>query len=96
MIIKNAIKCNHCGNIIESESTHDFKTCSCGCVSVDGGHEYLKRCFQKEGDYTELSETELTLDEAIKQAENFECKDWNAADCIHVATWLRQLKADEN
>ena len=39
MIIKNAIKCNHCGNIIESESTHDFKTCSCGCVSVDGGHE---------------------------------------------------------
>ena len=94
MILKNAIKCNPCGDIIESESTHDFKTCSCGRVSVDGGHEYLKRCFQKEGDYGELSETVLTLDEAISDAEKFECKDWNAADCLQVATWLMKLKKE--
>lgn len=92
MIIKNAIQCNHCGDIIESKSTHDFKTCSCGRVSVDGGHEYLKRCFQKEGDYTELSETKLTLDEAIKQAASFQCGDWKEAECLQVANWLRNLK----
>jgi hypothetical protein len=36
-IIKNAIKCVHCGDIIESRHRHDFVTCSCGCCSVDGG-----------------------------------------------------------
>ena len=55
MIIKNQVKCNHCGDIIESKYLHDFKTCSCGCVSVDGGHDYLRRCFKAEGDYEELS-----------------------------------------
>lgn len=38
-ILKNAIKCNHCGETIESKFTHDFKSCRCGCVSVDGGLE---------------------------------------------------------
>ena len=56
-IIRNAIKCNTCGDIIESVYTHDFKTCSCGRVSVDGGHGYLRRCFKEsQDDYTDLSE----------------------------------------
>lgn len=57
-IKRNAIKCNHCGEIIESTYRHDFKTCSCGRASVDGGHDYLRRCFIERGDYTDLSETE--------------------------------------
>ena len=28
MIIRNAIKCRKCGEVIESISSHDFKTCS--------------------------------------------------------------------
>lgn len=56
-IIKNAIKCNHCGDIITSESIHDYVTCSCGCCSVDGGHSYLRRSFKNSTeDYTDLSE----------------------------------------
>lgn len=54
-IIRNAIKCNKCGEIIESESVHDFKFCSCGACAVDGGHEYLRRCGALEN-WTELSE----------------------------------------
>ena len=42
-IISNKIKCNKCGNIIESKSTNDYKRCSCGAVVVAGGIEYLKR-----------------------------------------------------
>lgn len=38
----NAIKCKVCGDVIESEHRHDFKTCSCGAVSVDGGHNYQR------------------------------------------------------
>ncbi len=57
-IISNKIKCKFCGDIIESKHRHDFETCKCGRVSVDGGHDYLRRCYQEEGDYEELSETE--------------------------------------
>lgn len=42
-IIRNRIRCKHCGDIIESKSTHDFKLCSCGKVAIDGGRSYLKR-----------------------------------------------------
>ena len=28
-IIRNAARCNHCGDVIESTYRHDFKTCSC-------------------------------------------------------------------
>ncbi len=42
----NKIKCNHCGDIIVSESVHDFRFCSCGTVAVDGGNEYLRRTFK--------------------------------------------------
>ena len=36
-IIKNAIQCNLCGDIIESTYRHDFVTYKCGCCSVDEG-----------------------------------------------------------
>lgn len=59
IIIRNAIQCKHCGDIIESMYTHDFKQCSCGACAVDGGHEYLRRCYKNsiEDDYIDLSET---------------------------------------
>ena len=53
----NMIKCLHCGEIIESKTTHDMNLCSCGAVSVDGGLEYIRRGFltRPEDDYEELS-----------------------------------------
>ena len=55
-IISNKIQCNHCKQIIESKHTHDFVQCQCGKVAVDGGLDYQKRCFEREGDYTEMSD----------------------------------------
>ena len=46
IIVSNKAKCKFCGDIIESKHTHNFVTCSCGAVSVDGGHEYLRRCYK--------------------------------------------------
>lgn len=59
-LISNKIKCKHCGDIIESKYHHDFVSCKCGTVSVDGGLEYLRRTFKNrpEQDYEELSEYE--------------------------------------
>lgn len=63
-IMTNKIKCKKCGDIIESEYTHDFKMCKCGAVGVDGGHDYLRRLGNLD-DWEELSETmeepDLTL-----------------------------------
>lgn len=56
-IIKNCIRCKHCGDIIESTSIHDFKFCSCGKVAVDGGYSYLKRSGNP-NDWEELSKFE--------------------------------------
>lgn len=42
--VRNIAKCNKCGGIIESHHVHDFRTCPCGSISVDGGQEYIRRC----------------------------------------------------
>lgn len=57
-IIANKIRCNHCGDVIESTAVHEFVTCRCGTCSVDGGKDYIRRCFNVEGDFEELAEFE--------------------------------------
>ena len=54
-IISNKIKCKKCGDIIESKSPHDFKWCKCESCAVDGGREYLKRCYKLKDDIEDLS-----------------------------------------
>jgi len=43
VIIQNAVTCLACGDFIVSKHRHDFVTCTCGAVSVDGGQSYLRR-----------------------------------------------------
>ena len=57
-IIKNAIRCNICGDEIESKYRQDYVRCSCGACAVDGGHDYLRRTFKDKESYTELSVVE--------------------------------------
>lgn len=59
-IWRNAVHCNVCDTTIESFYTHDFKRCKCvnddTAVWVDGGHEYDRRMFGKDCNYTEIKE----------------------------------------
>ena len=57
-IISNKAKCKKCKDIIESTYRHDFVTCKCGAISVDGGKDYLRRAFRDIDDIEELSEYE--------------------------------------
>lgn len=66
MIIKNAIRCNICGDEIESNHRHDYVECKCGACVVDGGHDYLRRCFKEEGCDTDIS----VVDYSRKEKEN--------------------------
>lgn len=57
MIIQNAVICNKCDDFIFSKHRHDFVTCKCGNISVDGGQEYLRRVGSGISDrsYTDMS-----------------------------------------
>ncbi len=57
----NKIRCNKCGDEIESTYRHEFKWCSCGACAVDGGLSYLRRCGNRE-DWTDLSDYEKVED----------------------------------
>ncbi len=59
----NRAKCLLCQEIITSRNRHDFTTCKCGSLSVDGGSWYLKRSFKEIGQYEELSENYKELSE---------------------------------
>lgn len=59
-IIRNSAKCLRCGDEVESKHRHDFVTCKCGAISVDGGKEYLKRSAE---DVTLLLDTSEVDDE---------------------------------
>lgn len=54
-VIHNRGRCKLCGDIIESTNRHEFVTCRCGACSVDGGHDYLRRCLASPDYFEELS-----------------------------------------
>ena len=56
MIVQNAASCNGCGDFIVSKHRHDFVSCTCGAISVDGGQAYLRRVGSLEkGSYNDHS-----------------------------------------
>ncbi len=61
-ILTNKARCKNCGDVIESKHRWDFQVCSCWSrehktgIAVDGGRDYLKRCFYSPSEtFTELS-----------------------------------------
>jgi hypothetical protein len=42
MIIRNAAQCVKCKDVIESKHRHDFVSCSCRAIFVDGGMDYIR------------------------------------------------------
>jgi hypothetical protein len=54
-LVTNQAKCLVCGDVIVSRHRHDFVTCSCGALSVDGGQDYARRLFKESTQWEELS-----------------------------------------
>jgi hypothetical protein len=58
VVVTNEARCLKCMDVIQSVHRHDFVTCSCGNLSVDGGDSYLKRSVRDGVDsWVDLSET---------------------------------------
>ena len=60
MITRNAAQCALCEDIIESTYVHDFKSCSCGEIFVDGGLDYLRFGFRNVENLIRLDESDDT------------------------------------
>jgi hypothetical protein len=56
-IKRNAARCKQCHTVIESKHRHDFVTCECGSIAVDGGLDYI-RWIGKLEDFEDLSSEE--------------------------------------
>lgn len=63
------ITCPSCKDEIYSRAHHDFRYCSCGEVSVDGGREYTKIGYKKEIPQFQERELDITEQELYN--------DWN-------------------
>lgn len=57
----NAVRCSSCDEMIVSIHRHDYITCSCGDVSVDGGFDYNKRSFREGAKWVEITEWPIRL-----------------------------------
>jgi len=68
-VIRNRAQCAKCGDIIESTNRHDFVTCGCGEISVDGGLDYLRR---SAGSWVNLIELSETQDEDLESPWRYE------------------------
>ena len=55
MILVNAAKCLKCDTVIQSFTRHDFRTCTCGNVFVDGGTDYIRHGYMDVNFYEDLS-----------------------------------------
>jgi len=67
-IIQNAAYCKICNEIVVSKERHDFETCNCTSISVDGGTYYVRRSVKDVNLYEELVLTvNSTFDEIINK-----------------------------
>lgn len=67
-LVVNRATCLLCGTIVTSKTTHDFVSCKCGSLSVDGGQYYTRRLFKSRDDFKELSLYEDSPWEDVRMA----------------------------
>lgn len=58
-LLINQAKCLLCGDILTSKHSHDYVTCKCGNLSIDGGNEYPRRLYNNPNSYQDLSEYDI-------------------------------------
>lgn len=55
-LTRNASQCRRCEVVIESTYRHDFKSCKCGDIFVDGGLVYRRIGWKDDAQWDDLSE----------------------------------------
>lgn len=66
-LVRNAMQCLNCNDIIESKHLHDYVACDCGGCATDGGLEYIHRAHNPEVEYIALDMYSTDPHWAIRQ-----------------------------
>lgn len=77
-ILFNRARCRRCGTFLESKTVHDFRTCACGAISIDGGREYIHHVAVDWDFFEDLCEYEELIDPhtGVKLTPS-----WHGEDC---------------
>ena len=70
---QDALHCRNCDNVVYSINRHDFRSCSCGNVSIDGGRDYTK-CSFKTGAIFDQVKVDLLTDTIISDTKSLHGK----------------------
>jgi hypothetical protein len=54
--MRNRARCRQCGDVIESKHRHDFVSCGCGAIFVDGGTDYLRAGFDHPDNFERIGD----------------------------------------
>jgi hypothetical protein len=65
------IECFKCGDRVYSRTRHDFRSCECGAVAIDGGFSGYTKLSGNPGEFEFLGELE------IPQTQQELYDDWN-------------------
>lgn len=84
-IVLNRAKCLTCGDIIVSYHTHDYVTCSCGALSVDGGTSYAKRSYN---DSTLVEEMSIYADAPYETIREHYCRGGRGKNGDEPLKWV--------
>jgi|TARA_Y100000310_G_C20704127_1_gene833252 hypothetical protein len=88
-IIQNEVFCYECETNIFSRHRHDFVTCKCGNISVDGGMDYLRRV----GGEKPYAEWSMSMDEdVLNECRNILTEETTRNDLGKVLAILRVLR----
>lgn len=81
-ILQNRAMCLDCDSIITSVHRHDYVTCCCGNLAVDGGLDYLKRMAANLTKYLDMSIVKDMNTGEITDNEEM-CKEHYSADQLY-------------
>ncbi len=91
MILQNAATCLKCNTYIFSRHRHDYVTCECGSLSVDGGMDYIRRSFKDRSGFVNHN---IELPDELVQKCLDELGDGKYNDLGKLCAVLRTLKMD--
>ena len=69
MVIK-AYRCKKCEDVIFSRAKHDYRSCSCGAIAVNGGIEFFRVTSRNQFPETVALDLDITKEELYA--------DWNS------------------
>jgi hypothetical protein len=89
--------CKACDDVVYSVMRHDFRSCSCGNIAVDGGSDYFKLSF-KDKETFEVLELDFLTDTISKNSMRQDCErcgDFTVCDGSGICADCRAEEAYE-